>query len=62
MLLQVNQKLNSKSFAAGWLPSGGNRTAAQAFSQPGKGVSQIIGVGNRLGTPQMKQQKPMSVN
>lgn len=30
------QKLNSKTNAAGWVPSSGNRTA-QAFSQPGKG-------------------------
>ncbi|XP_017772378.1 PREDICTED: transcription initiation factor TFIID subunit 1 isoform X3 [Nicrophorus vespilloides] len=33
---KVLQKLNSKSNAAGWVPSSGNRTA-QAFSQPGKG-------------------------
>lgn len=33
----VQQKLNSKSNAAGWLPSGGSRTAA--FTQPGKGVT-----------------------
>ncbi|XP_050296996.1 transcription initiation factor TFIID subunit 1 isoform X2 [Anthonomus grandis grandis] len=32
---KVLQKLNSKSNAAGWVPSSGNRTA-QAFSQPGK--------------------------
>jgi transcription initiation factor TFIID subunit 1 len=32
----VLQKLNSKTNAAGWVPSSGNRTA-QAFSQPGKG-------------------------
>ncbi|XP_022915910.2 transcription initiation factor TFIID subunit 1 [Onthophagus taurus] len=34
--MKVLQKLNSKSNAAGWVPSSGNRTA-QAFSQPGKG-------------------------
>lgn len=33
---KVLQKLNSKTNAAGWVPSSGNRTA-QAFSQPGKG-------------------------
>ncbi|KAL3284682.1 hypothetical protein HHI36_018831 [Cryptolaemus montrouzieri] len=32
---KVLQKLNSKTNAAGWVPSSGNRTA-QAFSQPGK--------------------------
>ncbi|XP_065160409.1 transcription initiation factor TFIID subunit 1 isoform X2 [Atheta coriaria] len=32
----IKHKLNSKSNAAGWVPSSGNRTA-QAFSQPGKG-------------------------
>lgn len=32
---KVIQKLNSKTNAAGWVPSSGNRTA-QAFSQPGK--------------------------
>lgn len=34
---KVLQKLNSKTNAAGWLPSSGSRTAG-AFSQPGKGV------------------------
>ncbi|KAF7268302.1 hypothetical protein GWI33_018568 [Rhynchophorus ferrugineus] len=32
---KVTQKLNSKTNAAGWVPTSGNRTA-QAFSQPGK--------------------------
>lgn len=32
---KVMQKLNSKTNAAGWLPSSGSRTAG-AFSQPGK--------------------------
>ncbi|KAJ8966592.1 hypothetical protein NQ314_003444 [Rhamnusium bicolor] len=32
---KVLQKLNSKTNAAGWVPTSGNRTA-QAFSQPGK--------------------------
>ncbi|XP_070491239.1 transcription initiation factor TFIID subunit 1 [Chironomus tepperi] len=32
---KVEQKLNSKTNAAGWLPSSGSRTAG-AFSQPGK--------------------------
>lgn len=35
---KVMQKLNSKTNAAGWLPSSGSRTAG-AFSQPGKGGS-----------------------
>lgn len=34
---KVMQKLNSKTNAAGWLPSSGSRTAG-AFSQPGKSV------------------------
>lgn len=34
---KVMQKLNSKTNAAGWLPSSGSRTAG-AFSQPGKGM------------------------
>lgn len=38
-------KLNSKTNAAGWVPTSGNRTA-QAFSQPGKGVPQFV-----TGTP-----------
>lgn len=54
---KVNQKLNSKTFAAGWLPSGGNRTAAQAFSQPGKGTSQMS-VGARLSTPAIGLKQP----
>lgn len=37
---KVLQKLNSKTNAAGWVPSSGNRTA-QAFSQPGKVGSNI---------------------
>lgn len=32
----MSHKLNSKTNAAGWVPSSVNRTA-QAFSQPGKG-------------------------
>lgn len=40
---KVLQKLNSKTNAAGWLPSSGSRTAG-AFSQPGKGMpNQAIG-------------------
>lgn len=34
---KVMQKLNSKTNAAGWLPSSGSRTAG-AFSQPGKSI------------------------
>ncbi|CAH0547721.1 unnamed protein product [Brassicogethes aeneus] len=37
---KVLQKLNSKTNAAGWVPSSGNRTA-QAFSQPGKGGATV---------------------
>lgn len=44
---KVTQKLNSKNVAAGWLPSGCNRTAAQAFSQPGKCVTPIMGATSR---------------
>ncbi|XP_065336082.1 transcription initiation factor TFIID subunit 1 [Cloeon dipterum] len=38
---KVIAKLNSKTNAAGWVPTSGNRTA-QAFSQPGKGVPQFV--------------------
>ncbi|XP_030373648.1 transcription initiation factor TFIID subunit 1 isoform X4 [Scaptodrosophila lebanonensis] len=41
---KVMQKLNSKTNAAGWLPSSGSRTAG-AFSQPGK----TLPVGNSSG-------------
>uniref|UniRef100_A0A146L8G5 Transcription initiation factor TFIID subunit 1 n=5 Tax=Lygus hesperus TaxID=30085 RepID=A0A146L8G5_LYGHE len=50
---RVLQKLNSKTNAAGWLPSSGNRTA-QAFSQPGKGMPTCIS-GVRLATSQINQ-------
>lgn len=40
---KVLQTLNSKTNAAGWLPSSGNRTA-QAFSQPGKGLPHMSGI------------------
>ncbi|KAF4520213.1 hypothetical protein B566_EDAN003926 [Ephemera danica] len=42
---KVLAKLNSKTNAAGWVPTSGNRTA-QTFSQPGKGVPQFV-----TGTP-----------
>lgn len=44
---KVLQKLNSKTNAAGWLPSSGSRTAG-AFSQPGKGMpnTPMSGSGN----------------
>ncbi|XP_049784763.1 transcription initiation factor TFIID subunit 1 isoform X1 [Schistocerca cancellata] len=66
---KVMQKLNSKTNAAGWVPSSGNRTA-QAFSQPGKGVPHIVGGSVRLGAGQMpglsssvnKQNKNMLVS
>lgn len=41
------QKLNCKSNAAGWVPSSSNRTA-QAFSQPGKGISSVPTTGIRM--------------
>lgn len=41
---KVLQKLNSKTNAAGWLPSSGSRTAG-AFSQPGK-PSMPVGSGS----------------
>ncbi|XP_046667690.1 transcription initiation factor TFIID subunit 1 [Homalodisca vitripennis] len=53
---KVMQKLNSKTNAAGWLPSSGNRTA-QAFSQPGKGVPQLPG-NVRLATSSMNLNTP----
>jgi len=43
---KVLQKLNSKTNAAGWLPSSGSRTAG-AFSQPGK---TSLPVGNSSGS------------
>ncbi|XP_024082109.1 transcription initiation factor TFIID subunit 1 isoform X2 [Cimex lectularius] len=50
---KILQNLNSKTNAAGWLPSSANRTA-QAFSQPGKGLPHISGV--RLASNQMANQ------
>jgi hypothetical protein len=50
--MQVMQKLNCKTNAAGWVPSSGNRTA-QAFSQPGKGVPHIVGGTVRLSSNQL---------
>lgn len=50
--LQVLQKLNCKTNAAGWVPSSSNRTA-QAFSQPGKGVPHIVGGTVRLASSQI---------
>ncbi|XP_054274106.1 transcription initiation factor TFIID subunit 1-like [Macrosteles quadrilineatus] len=59
---KVMQKLNSKTNAAGWLPSSGNRTA-QAFSQPGKGVPQLPGnvrlATSSISTPGSKQNKSL---
>ncbi|XP_025829249.1 transcription initiation factor TFIID subunit 1 [Agrilus planipennis] len=54
---KVLQKLNSKTNAAGWVPSSGNRTA-QAFSQPGK--SNLPGNSTRIAptsTPPLPSQK-----
>ncbi|XP_034664077.1 transcription initiation factor TFIID subunit 1 isoform X4 [Drosophila subobscura] len=42
---KVMQKLNSKTNAAGWLPSSGSRTAG-AFSQPGKPAMPVGGSGS----------------
>ncbi|XP_037910415.1 transcription initiation factor TFIID subunit 1 isoform X2 [Hermetia illucens] len=49
---KVMQKLNSKTNAAGWLPSSGSRTAG-AFSQPGKGmpITNTPGSKNALPNP-----------
>lgn len=44
------QKLNCKTNAAGWVPSSSNRTA-QAFSQPGKGITNIPPSGIRATAP-----------
>jgi transcription initiation factor TFIID subunit 1 len=46
---KVLQKLNSKTNAAGWLPSSGSRTAG-AFSQPGKSAPSTGAVpGTKIG-------------
>ncbi|XP_063240070.1 transcription initiation factor TFIID subunit 1 isoform X2 [Bacillus rossius redtenbacheri] len=47
-----HKKLNCKTNAAGWVPSSSNRTA-QAFSQPGKGLPNIVGGAVRLASAQM---------
>lgn len=44
---KVMQKLNCKTNAAGWVPSSSNRTA-QAFSQPGKGITPLPNTGIRM--------------
>lgn len=61
---KVLQTLNSKTNAAGWLPSSGNRTA-QAFSQPGKGLPHISGMrapptqmNNSINQPNKQAAKP----
>ena len=59
----MTQKLNCKTNAAGWVPSSGNRTA-QAFSQPGKGVTPMAnanryGVAHLTAAAAMKQNKQM---
>lgn len=51
---KVSQKLSSKTNAAGWLPSGGSRTAG-AFSQPGKGMPVPASVGPTGKIPQSTQ-------
>lgn len=52
----VQQKLNSKSNAAGWLPSGGSRKAE--FTQPGKGVPAIPTTTKTITTASGKIIKP----
>lgn len=54
---KVLQKLNSKTNAAGWLPSSGSRTAG-AFSQPGKGVP-VTGTSGSGKNSQGKQKNQM---
>lgn len=54
---KVLQKLNSKTNAAGWLPSSGSRTAG-AFSQPGKSIpSSVIGNSSKLPNPPLPGSK-----
>lgn len=52
---KVMQKLNCKTNAAGWVPSSSNRTA-QAFSQPGKGLPNVVTPGARLPNAQLPPQ------
>lgn len=54
------QKLNCKTNAAGWVPSSSNRTA-QAFSQPGKGISNTPTAGIRSANAQ-NPQSPATTN
>lgn len=51
---KVLQKLNSKTNAAGWLPSSGSRTAG-AFSQPGKSALPVGNSGGNNGGNSGKQ-------
>lgn len=51
---KVLQKLNSKTNAAGWLPSSGSRTAG-AFSQPGKSVQSTPSLPSKLLTSSSKK-------
>ncbi|XP_030762639.1 transcription initiation factor TFIID subunit 1 [Sitophilus oryzae] len=51
---KVLQKLNSKTNAAGWVPSSGNRTA-QAFSQPGKAGNIRMPINSNPPLPGLKQ-------
>ncbi|KAK6628726.1 hypothetical protein RUM43_002542 [Polyplax serrata] len=51
---KVMQKLNCKTNAAGWVPSSSNRTA-QAFSQPGKGITNVPTAGIRTINTQSSQ-------
>lgn len=55
---KVLQKLNSKTNAAGWVPSSGNRTA-QAFSQPGKTMAGSSVRMPPATMPVMKSKTPM---
>ncbi|XP_044752850.1 transcription initiation factor TFIID subunit 1 isoform X2 [Coccinella septempunctata] len=57
---KVLQKLNSKTNAAGWVPSSGNRTA-QAFSQPGKAMSGTTVRMPPAALPVMKPKTPIGL-
>ncbi|XP_045464560.1 transcription initiation factor TFIID subunit 1 isoform X2 [Harmonia axyridis] len=57
---KVLQKLNSKTNAAGWVPSSGNRTA-QAFSQPGKAIGGATVRMPPAALPVMKPKTPIGL-
>lgn len=57
---KVLQKLNSKTNAAGWLPSSGSRTAG-AFSQPGKTLPVTANASGKQSTGASGKQKTNQV-